>query len=122
MNQGTRNARLAAAAVLGALGLGVAAPAHAECYDVVGCTDANNFARHYRYLASEDGPSCDDLYRMRNQIYAEHGYCFVTPRGIDEIGNDGCYIHNQARVRLSYVERNNVAVIQRAEREKDCPS
>jgi hypothetical protein len=110
------------AAVL-ATAVGAAAPALADCYDVVGCTNENLFSYHYRYLAAPqpDGPTCDFLYQMRNRIYAEHGYCFKTPRGIAEIGNDGCYIYDQGAVRLSRIEQQNVATIQRAERAKYCP-
>ena len=58
---------------------------------------------------------------MRNRIYAHHGYCFKTARGISEIGNAGCDINNQAAVPLSNIERNNIAVIQKAESAKSCP-
>jgi hypothetical protein len=109
------------AATLGAA-IGFVGPALAKCYDVVGCTDRDSFARHYRYLASDDGPTCDFLYVMRNQIYADHGYCFSTQRAISEIGNEGCRTHNMAAIRLSRIERDNIATIQRAEREKDCPA
>jgi hypothetical protein len=109
------------AAVLAAA-MSAAAPVLADCYDVVGCTDQNLFSSHYGYLASvADGPTCDFLYQMRNRIYAQHGYCFKTARGISEIGNSGCYITNQAAVPLSHIEQLNIATIQRAERAKYCP-
>lgn len=108
---------------VGAAAISLAGPVLADCYDVVGCTNHNLFSRHYAdYLAAEDGPTCDFLYQMRNRIYAEHGYCFKTARGIAEIGNDGCHIHNQAAVPLSNIERSNIATIQRAERAKACPT
>ncbi len=108
------------AAVLAAA-VGAAAPALADCYDVLGCTNQNLFSYHYRYLVSPDGPTCDFLYQMRNRIYAEHGYCFKTPRGIAEIGNQGCYLYDMGAVRLSRIEQRNVATIQGAERAKFCP-
>ena len=55
------------------------------------------------------------------KVYAQHGYCFKTARGISEIGNQGCYITNQAAVPLSHIEQLNIATIQRAERAKACP-
>ena len=117
------NRRRSAIAAIAAIAVSAASPVLADCYDELGCTDQANFARHYSdYLAAPDGPNCDFLYVMRNRIYAQHGYCFVTQRGISEIGNEGCYVHNQAQVRLSSIERNNIAVIQRAERAKDCPA
>jgi hypothetical protein len=112
-----------AAAAAAGLALSIATPVLADCYDLLGCTNHDLFSHHYNYLASvSSGPTCDFLYQMRNRIYAEHGYCFVTPRGISEIGNDGCHIHDQAAVPLSNIERSNVATIQRAERAKHCPA
>jgi hypothetical protein len=111
------------AAVAAGLALSFATPVLADCYDLVGCSDRDHFSSHYNYLASvASGPTCDFLYQMRNRIYAEHGYCFSTPRGISEIGNDGCHIHDQAAVPLSEIERSNVATIIRAERAKHCPA
>lgn len=109
-------------ATLVAMVVSFAAPALADCYDFVGCTNQDDFNQHYSdYLASSaNGPTCDYLYQMRNRIYAEHGYCFTTPRGISEIGNQGCHIHDQAQVPLSNIERNNVAVILRAENARRC--
>ena len=126
MNQARRRGgrrTLTAAGVL-ALAVTAASPVLADCYDVLGCTDRNSFAAHYSYLAapSPDGPTCDFLYVMRNTIYAQHGYCFKTARGIQEIGNSGCRIYDMAAVPLSQIERNNVATIQRAERAKRCPA
>ncbi|HEX4196775.1 MAG TPA: YARHG domain-containing protein [Caulobacteraceae bacterium] len=114
---------LAGSLAAGVLAAAMAAgPALADCYDVVGCTDKNLFSKNYGYLSSRaDGPSCDFLYMMRNRIYAQHGYCFRTPRGVSEIGNSGCYISNQAAVALSNIERDNIAVIQKAENAKSCP-
>ena len=99
-----------------------AAPALADCYDVVGCSDKNLFSKNYGYLSSPaDGPSCDFLYMMRNRIYAQHGYCFSTARGISEIGNAGCHISNQSAVPLSNIERDNIATLEKAENAKSCP-
>lgn len=118
-SKGSRAAAIAAGALAVMM---VAAPALADCYDVLGCSDKNAFSNNYGYLASvADGPSCDFLYMMRNRIYAQHGYCFKTARGISEIGNAGCYVGDQAAVPLSNIERNNIATIQKAERAKSCP-
>ena len=118
-SRGSRAAAIAAGALMATM---VAGPALADCYDVVGCTDKNAFSANYGYLASlADGPSCDFLYMMRNRIYAQHGYCFKTTRGISEIGNAGCFIADQSAVPLSNIERNNIATIQKAESAKACP-
>jgi len=122
MSLGVRlTGRRAAAVAIAAMAVSLASPVLAACYDLLGCTNQANFAVHYGdYLASPNGPTCDMLYVMRNQIYADHGYCFVTPRGISEIGNQGCHIHNQSQVPLSNIERNNIAVILRAENARGC--
>ena len=118
-SRGSRAAAIAAGALIATM---VAGPVLADCYDLVGCSDKNAFSAHYGYLASvADGPSCDFLYMMRNRIYAQHGYCFKTARGISEIGNAGCSIADQSAVPLSNIERNNIATIQKAESAKACP-
>jgi hypothetical protein len=112
----------AGALIAGALiATSVAAPVLADCYDVLGCSDKTLYSKNYSYLASPDGPTCDFLYMMRNRIYAQHGYCFKTARGMSEIGNTGCFINNQAAVPLSTIERNNIATIHKAEVAKSCP-
>jgi YARHG domain-containing protein len=110
----------AAAGVLAVIG--IATPAVADCYDLVGCDNKDLFSNHYAdYLASvANGPNCGFLYMMRNRIYQEHGYCFATARAIAALGNAGCSISNQAAVPLSAIERANIATIQRAERAKGC--
>jgi hypothetical protein len=118
----TRGARRFGLAAIAALAGSLASPVFADCYDLLGCTDKNAFSAHYSYLVAADGPTCDFLYVMRNQIYAQHGYCFKTARGIQEMGNANCHIADMAAVRLSQIERNNVATIQRAETAKRCPA
>jgi hypothetical protein len=118
-SKGSRAAAIAAGVLVA---MTVAGPALADCYDVVGCTNKNLFSRNYSYLGSvSDGPSCDFLYMMRNRIYAQHGYCFTTARGVSEIGNAGCHITNQSAVPLSNIERDNIATLEKAENAKSCP-
>jgi len=111
---------LRAAAAAAAL-MAAVVPAFADCYDILGCTDTDLFSRNYSYLASpSDGPNCDFLWQMRNRIYAEHGYCFHTARGIAEMGNAGCRYNDAASVPLNRIEQANIATIQQAERVKGC--
>jgi len=101
--------------------IGFAQPVLADCYDIVGCTDQDLFSKHYDYLASRsEGPNCEFLWQMRNQIFAEHGYCFQTERAISEIGNKGCRYKDLASVPLSSIERANIATIAKAEKLKSC--
>ena len=111
---------VAAAALLASLAIPSAS--EAGCYDILGCANRNDFARHFSdYLASAaDGPNCEFLYQMRNEIYREHGYCFTTPRAISTLGNDGCRVTNIERLGLNAMERRNAATILRAERVKGC--
>jgi hypothetical protein len=118
----SRGGRRFGIAAVAALAASLASPVLADCYDLLGCTNKNAFSAHYSYLAGADGPTCDFLYVMRNQIYAEHGYCFKTARGIQEIGNANCHIDDMAAVPLSQIERYNVATIRRAETAKRCPA
>lgn len=100
----------------GALLAGVVA-AEAECYDVFGCAHVDRF--RLRDLVS--GPNCDFLYTMRNQIYAEHHYCFHTPRAIATFGNAGCVSGDPGALGLNGVELANAATILQAENAKGCP-
>ena len=94
-----------------------AGAARADCYDVFGCSDRDRF--HLQNLL--DGPNCDFLYEMRNRIYAEHHYCFHTPRAIATLGNAGCLYRDVNLVPLNVIERDNAAIILRAEQMKACP-
>jgi hypothetical protein len=91
--------------------------AHAECYDVFGCSDRN----YFRVNDLMDGPNCDFLYTMRNSIYKERGYCFTTARAIQTFGNAGCRFDNVNEVPLNRFERANVAAIKSAEQAMNCP-
>jgi hypothetical protein len=105
-----------ALAIAGIL-VGLCGSAGAECYDVFGCANADLF--RLRDLMS--GPNCDFLYTMRNEIYAEHHYCFKTARAIATFGNDGCISGNPNALGLNGVERANAATILKAEHMLGCP-
>ena len=91
--------------------------AAAGCYDVFGCSDHDLF----RLRDLEGGPNCEFLYTMRNQIYADHGYCFKTARAISVFGNQGCTSGNPEALGLNAVERANAVTILKAERALGCP-
>lgn len=95
-----------------------ASPARAECYDVYGCTDRNYF--DVRTLLSP-GPTCEFLYTMRNSIYAEHGYCFQSPRAIAAFGNANCRTSNPNALGFNRYESANASTILRAEQSMGCP-
>jgi len=92
-----------------------AGPALANCYELIGCTDSEYFAkRDLRQL------SCQNLWDVRNTIYKENGYCFATKRAINYFGNEGCYVEDQGAVKLNTYERQNVAQIVAVEKAKGC--
>lgn len=105
--------RCAALATL-ALACGGAA---ADCYDVFGCSDRDRF----RMGDLTSGPTCEFLYTMRNAIYAQHHYCFQTPRAIAAFGNQGCVTSNANALGLNAVELGNAATILQAEHAMGCP-
>jgi hypothetical protein len=110
----TRIAFLGAAAILACPALaGDDAPN--LCYEVVGCVqDRKISARDAEKLG------CDQLYTVRNGIFAARGYCFSTQRGIDEFGNQGCRFSDQNAVPLNDYERANVKLIQSIESKRRC--
>jgi len=64
--------------------------------------------------------SCQDLWIERNSYYKQAGYCFKTDAAIAYFGNQGCYINNEAAVRLSRYARNRIDEIVRLERRMGC--
>lgn len=62
------------------------------------------------------GMSCEQLWRMRNAIYARAGHCFMTDRGRATFG-EGCY---PPYGRLSGADARQVQRIQRLERMNGC--
>jgi hypothetical protein len=61
------------------------------------------------------------LWVERNTYYKQAGYCFRTTQAIQYFGNGGCYIHNEARVRLPLHIRRRLDEILRLERVRGCP-
>lgn len=104
--------KLAIAAVLALSAVG---PALAECYDELGCTDTDRFTRSA--LNSYD---CDALWEIRNTIYYEHGYCFVTERAKSYFGNDQCYVRNAKKLGFSRIEQHNIDTIASVEKAWGC--
>jgi hypothetical protein len=94
----------------------LAAPAAAGCFAPLGCTD-NDFFRP----ADLAKLGCEALWKMRNTIFKERGFCFVEERAIAAFGNAGCRIHFTNALGLSSVERENLTNIIGAERRKHCP-
>jgi YARHG domain len=122
MNVGGRKGRSGVAAVAalsiaaaGATLLVSPAPARANCYELIGCTNKDYFkASQLKQL------SCQILWEVRNTIYKENGYCFHTKKAIKAFGNAGCKYDNAGDVPLNAAERYNVSAIKKAEAKKGC--
>jgi hypothetical protein len=106
----------------GVIALGVAGPVLAGnpgpaslCYEIIGCVQD-------RKISPDDAEKlgCEQLYTVRNGIYASRGYCFKTGRGQEEFGNEGCTYTDQDQVPLNDYERANVRLIQSIEKRRGC--
>ena len=115
-------ARIGRVLTCGAIGAGVlmlvsigAAPARADCYEDIGCTDSDMMT-----VNDLEELSCQNLWHVRNRIYDENGYCFTTARGRRAFDNSDCWVHSQSKVKLSAIERHNVNSIVEAEAANGC--
>jgi hypothetical protein len=64
--------------------------------------------------------SCSSLWRARNQVYKDAGYCFKTARAIRAFGNAGCSYDSVNDVPLSANQRAFVQDIIEQERRMGC--
>jgi len=95
--------------------LAAATQANAGCYEGVGCTDRETFSRgQLRRL------SCENLWYLRNVIYSENGYCFKTDRALQMFDTSGCWVNNEAKLKLNRFERTNIGRVREAEGQKGC--
>ena len=104
------------------IAIGLAGPALAGggaaaslCYEIIGCVQDRNISPR-----DAEKLGCDQLYTVRNGIFASRGYCFKTGRGQDEFGNEGCTYTDQDQVPLNDYERANVRLIQSIEKRRGC--
>ena len=106
--------------LIGLIGLGLgalapSAPARANCYELIGCSDKDYFK-----LSDLMQLGCQPLWEVRNWIYKERGYCFKTPKAIKAFGNAGCLYDDVGQVPLNQFERYNMKSIKKAEANKGC--
>jgi len=106
----------------GVLALAIAGPVLAGddgppslCYEVIGCVQDRKVSP-----GDAEKLGCEQLYTVRNGIYASRGYCFKTGRGQEEFGNEGCTYTDQDQVPLNDYERANVRLIQAIEKRRGC--
>lgn len=85
------------------------------CYEGIGCVQERNISPR-----EAEKLGCDQLWTVRNGIFAARGYCFSTARGKEEFGNEGCQFSDQNAVPLNDYERANVRLIQSIEKRRGC--
>jgi YARHG domain-containing protein len=88
---------------------------HPQCYENVGCPHKDRILE-----AQARDLSCQNLWLVRNTIFHQRGYCFQTIRGRAEFDNSRCSSTSISELRLSPVEKANVATLQKLERRKGC--
>jgi hypothetical protein len=86
-----------------------------QCYEGVGCPHKDRITD-----AQARGLSCDNLWLVRNTIFHQRGYCFQSGRGQKEFSNSRCAVRTVTDLKLSDVEKGNVATLERIERGKGC--
>ncbi len=62
---------------------------------------------------------CQELWFMRNSIYAAKKYCFKEAKEKEAFGNDGCKSSTPEEI-LNEFELANVATILKVEQDKGC--
>jgi hypothetical protein len=97
------------------IALSATGPALADCWDDIGCSDSDYYSKSD--LRDLD---CDVLWEMRNEIYAENGYCFKTKKAIKFFGNDECEYDDAADIEFNKYEKRNISTIAAVEKSEGC--
>ena len=93
-----------------------AAPAQAVCLQQdLFCTDKYVISRPLLHHMD-----CKALWRLRNTILDERGYCFPQRREAVEFDNSNCTNDTYGTLDLNSFERDNIALILEVERSKFC--
>ena len=109
---------LPVAALAAALSLVAASAFAGSCYEDLGetgCPDRETFTS-----SDLQRLSCQNLWTVRNGIFAANGYCFKSARGMEHFDNASCSVDDAAQVKMNSHERANVANIRAVERAKGC--
>lgn len=86
-----------------------------QCYENVGCPHKDRISQ-----AQARDLSCENLWLVRNTIFHQRGYCFQGPRGLAEFDNSRCSSNSITELKLSQVEKANIATLKKLERRKGC--
>jgi hypothetical protein len=85
------------------------------CFETVGCVDDHVISER-----AAEKLGCEQLWTVRNGIYAARGYCFKTARGREAFGNASCRYDDEAEVPLNDYERANIRLIRSIEKRRGC--
>ncbi len=85
------------------------------CFETVGCVSDHEISGR-----EAEKLGCEQLWTVRNGIYASRGYCFKTARGREAFGNAGCQYDDQGQVPLNDYERANIGLIRAIEKRRGC--
>jgi hypothetical protein len=85
------------------------------CFETVGCVSDHEITQH-----EAEKLGCDQLWTVRNGIYASRGYCFKSARGREAFGSASCRYDDQSQVPLNDYERANVRLINAIEKRRGC--
>ena len=98
-----------------AVSLFAAAPARANCYALIGCSNKA------RYKASDLMQlGCQPLWEVRNWIYKENGYCFRTAEGDRSFRQFRLPLRRCHASPAQHIERYNMKTIKSVEVKKGC--
>ena len=86
-----------------------------QCYEGVGCPHKDRISE----VQIRDF-SCENLRLVRSTIFHQRGYCFQTARGRAEFDNSRCSSNSMSELKLSPVEKANIATLQKQEKRKGC--
>ena len=86
-----------------------------QCYENIGCPHKD------RILEEQiEKFSCENLWLVRNTIFHQRGYCFRTARGRANFDNSRCLSNSVSELKLSEIEKENVAKLREMEQRKGC--
>ena len=109
---------LPVAALAAALSLIAAGASAGSCYEDLGetgCPDRETFTS-----SDLERLSCQNLWTVRNGIFAANGYCFKSARGKEQFGNASCSVDDAEQVKMNSHEWANVGNIRAVELAKGC--
>ena len=92
--------------------------AFAGCFEDLGqtgCTDRETFPK-----SDLQRLSCENLWLVRNSVFADNGYCFKSARAKEAFDTASCSVDDADLVKMNSHEWANTATIRAVERDMGC--